>query len=73
MDKLKDLAGKIGHKGQGNSAADPNAPASNAAVGLERLRIVKFGKVTDMQTITAWNNQCSWLLAEGRLPRPRCR
>ncbi|KAK9896710.1 hypothetical protein P389DRAFT_172084 [Cystobasidium minutum MCA 4210] len=33
MDKLKGLANKLGHKGEGNTAADPNAPASNADPG----------------------------------------
>lgn len=34
MDKIKNLANKLGHKGEGNTASDPNAPASNADVGL---------------------------------------
>lgn len=33
MDKLKGLASKLGNKGEGNTSADPNAPAGSANVG----------------------------------------
>lgn len=41
MDKLKGLANKLGHKGEGNTAADPNAPASNADVSVADFSTTK--------------------------------
>jgi hypothetical protein len=45
MDKIKDLANKVTHKGSGNTAADPNAAVRHFLL----LRIVDVWKLTDKQ------------------------